>query len=86
MHELSVAMEICHLAERHAGPAGAAAVRVVAVDLGDDAGYEPANLAFCLETLLASPPFGMARARLQRVPGHDLRVAWLEVDDGRPDD
>ena len=86
MHELSVAMEICHLAERHAGAGGAGAVRVVAVDMGDAAGLEPANLAFCLETLLASPPFGKARPLLQRVPGHDLRVAWLEVDDGRPDD
>ncbi len=86
MHELSVAMEICHLAERHAGARGAGAVRVVAVDMGHDAGLEPANLEFCLETLLASPPFGKARPLLQRVPGHDLRVAWLEVDDGCPDD
>jgi Zn finger protein HypA/HybF involved in hydrogenase expression len=85
MHELSVAIEICHLAERSAGAAGPAAVRVVAVEMGDDAGLEPANLSFCLETLLAAPPFGMARPLLQRVPGHDLRVAWLEVDDGRPD-
>lgn len=86
MHELSVALEICRLAEQSAGPAGAAAVRVVAVEVGDDAGLEPDNLRFCLEALLASPPFGAARPVLQPIPGDDLRVAWLEVDDGRPDD
>lgn len=85
MHEMSIAMEICRVAERNAGGPGAAGVRVVAVDLGQDAGVEPANLQFCLETLLASPPFAGARPELQTVPGHDLRVAWLEVDDGRPD-
>jgi len=86
VHELSVAMEICRLAERSAGAAGPAAVRVVAIEMGDDAGLEPANLRFCLEALLSAPPFGAARPLLQPIPGTDLRVAWLEVDDGRPDD
>ncbi|MDZ4674437.1 MAG: hypothetical protein SGI84_08280, partial [Gemmatimonadota bacterium] len=63
-----------------------AGVRVVVVELGQDAGIEPGNLLFCLEALLASPPFGGAKPELQAVPGHDMRVAWLEVDDGRPDD
>ena len=86
MHELSVAMEICRLAEASAGAAGPAAVRLVAVDVGEEAGVEPESLTFCLETLLASPPFGAARPQLNRMPGDTLRVAWLEVDDGRPDD
>ena len=30
----------------------------VGVEVGDDAGVEPESLAFCLETLLAQPPFG----------------------------
>lgn len=81
-----MALEICRLAERSAGPAGPTAVRVVAVEIGDDAGLEPDNLRFCLEALLAAPPFGAARPVLQPVQGDDLRVAWLEVDDGRPDD
>ncbi len=79
-------MEICRLAEVSAGDAGPAAVRLVAVDVGDSAGVEPENLAFCLEALLSSPPFGAARPQLNRMPGDTLRVAWLEVDDGRPDD
>lgn len=85
MHELSVAIEICRLAEANAGAAGPAAVRVVAVEVGDDAGLEPDNLRFCLEALLGAPPFGAARPELTLVPGDDMRVAWLEVDDGRPD-
>jgi Zn finger protein HypA/HybF involved in hydrogenase expression len=40
------------------------------------------NLNFCLETLLSSPPFEKAALSVERVPGNDLRVAWLEVDDG----
>lgn len=86
MHEMSLAVEICRVAERNAGAPGPAGVRVVAVELGEDAAIEPASLRFCLEALLAAPPFGSARPELQPVPGHDLRVAWLEVDDGRPAD
>lgn len=86
MHELSVALEICRLAEASAGPPGPAGVRVVAVEIGREAGLEPDHLRFCLEALLAAPPFGSARPELTLVPGDDMRVAWLEVEDGRPDD
>lgn len=85
MHELSVAVEICRLAEEHAGRAGPAGVRVVAVEVGAGAGLEPDNLRFCLEAILGAPPFGGARPELTLVPGGDLRVAWLEVEDGGPD-
>ena len=46
----------------------------------------PANLAFCLEALLASPPFRHARPDLVRLSGDQLRVSYLEVDDGGPTD
>jgi Zn finger protein HypA/HybF involved in hydrogenase expression len=86
MHELSLAAEICRIAEAHAGPAGAAAIREVAVDVGDDSGVEPGNLGFCLDILLRQPPFAAARVRLFRQTGDVLSVRYLEVDDGRPDD
>jgi Zn finger protein HypA/HybF involved in hydrogenase expression len=86
MHELSLAHEICRIAEINAGAAGAAAVREVAVEVGDDAGVEPESLSFCLGVLLSQPPFRAARPRLIRAPGDVLRVRYLEVDDGRPDD
>lgn len=86
MHELSLANEICRIAEANAGAAGPAAIREVAVEVGDESGVEPDSLTFCLEVLLSQPPFGAARPRLIRQPGDVLRVSYLEVDDGRAND
>jgi Zn finger protein HypA/HybF involved in hydrogenase expression len=86
MHEMSIALEICRIAETQAGTAGPGGVRAVGVEVGDDAGLELSSLAFCLESLLAAPPFGGARPVITRLPGDVLRVSYLEVDDGRPDD
>jgi len=58
----------------------------VGIEIGEDAGVEPENLAFCLDVLLQKPPFGRATPRLVRLPGTDLRVTYLEVDDDGPDD
>ena len=86
MHELSIAGEVCRLAEERLGTDGASRLRVVAVVVGDEAGLEPDNLEFCLGALLVQPPFGGGRARITRVPGDDLRVEYLEVDDERSND
>ena len=86
MHELSVAMEICRIAEERAGPAMVGSLTAVGVEVGDDSGLEVSSLTFCLETLLAQPPFNGARAEVARRPGDVLRVDYLEVDDGRPGD
>jgi Zn finger protein HypA/HybF involved in hydrogenase expression len=81
MHEMSVAMEICRIVdEQYDRDAGT--LVTVGVELGDDAGLEPANLEFCLETLLAQPPFGGAKLIFDRKPGDVLRVSYLELDDG----
>lgn len=74
------------MTEERTGTSGAAAVRAVGLEVGDDAGVEIANLQFCLETLLAEPPFAGARPVILRRSGDVLRLAYLEVDDGRPDD
>jgi Zn finger protein HypA/HybF involved in hydrogenase expression len=85
MHELSIAFEVGRLVEleleRHRGR-----LLSVGVMVGDDSGLEPDSLAFCLEAVLAHPPFDGARPVLNRVPGDALRLEYLEVDDGRPDD
>jgi Zn finger protein HypA/HybF involved in hydrogenase expression len=83
---MSVALEICRLAEERLEPGQAAQLVTVAVEVGDDSGLEAANLEFCLEALLAQPPFAGAKPVLIRSPGDVLRVNYLEVDDGRPDD
>jgi hypothetical protein len=53
--------------------------------VGDDAGFEPESLSFCLEAVLAHPPFDGAKPVLNRVPGDALRLEYLEIDDDRPD-
>lgn len=86
MHEMSLALEICRIAEQQLAPGGPSGVVTVGVEVGDDAGVEISSLAFCLETLLAQPPFGAARPAITRLPGDVLRVSYLEVEDGRPND
>lgn len=80
MHEMSIALEVCRLAESRLGQA---ADRLVAlgVTVGDEAGVEPENLAFCLEALLAEPPFQGAQPKIMREPGHALHLSYLEVID-----
>ena len=86
MHEMSVALEVCRMAEERLG---VDAPRLVAlgVTVGEAAGVEPHNLAFCLEALLSEPPFLGAELRLRREPGDGLHLEYLEItDDGHPDD
>jgi Zn finger protein HypA/HybF involved in hydrogenase expression len=86
MHEMSVALEVCRLAEARLGD-DADSLVALGVTVGDDAGIEPENLAFCLEALLAEPPFRGAAPRILREPGDALHLSYLEVvDDGRPHD
>ncbi len=85
MHEMSIAMDVCRIAEEKIGSDHLTELTAVAVEIGADAGIEPDSLEFCLGVLLTQPPFHNARAILLRVPGDVLRVSYLEVDDGSPD-
>ncbi len=85
MHELSVAVEICRMAEERLGPRRATRLRTVVLEVGDQAGIEPDNMAFCLASLLAQPPFGAARPVIVRRPGDVLRLDYMEVEDDGPD-
>jgi Zn finger protein HypA/HybF involved in hydrogenase expression len=84
VHELSLALEVCRIAERTVGGERLARVREVELEIGADAEVEVGHLSFCLEALLSHPPFVDARPRIVRAPGDDLRVVSLEVDDGDP--
>jgi Zn finger protein HypA/HybF involved in hydrogenase expression len=85
MHEMSLALEVGRLVEDQLRVHPGRLVRV-AVKVGDDAGVEPTSLAFCLEAVLAHPPFTGATATLERVDGDALHLDFVEIDDGRPDD
>ena len=84
MHEMSIALEIARIAEDRLGLATPQLV-AIAVEVGDESGIEPANLEFCLEAVLATPPFCGAKGTIVRVRGDALQLAYLEVDDGHPD-
>jgi Zn finger protein HypA/HybF involved in hydrogenase expression len=86
MHELSVAMAVCQMAEERLGVDALPRVIRVAVTVGDDSGIEPAHLEFCLDALFATPPFTGAKTVLARCPGDALHLDYLEVDDGRSTD
>jgi Zn finger protein HypA/HybF involved in hydrogenase expression len=86
MHEMSIALEVCRLAEEAVAPLGPECITSVGLLVGDDAGLEITSLAFCLETLLTQSPFVQASPELQRVPGDVLRLEFVEVDDDRAAD
>ncbi len=81
---MSIALEVCRITEAHVGRDQLPHVVSVALEIGDDAGVEVENLQFCLEALLAHPPFAGATPVIARRPGDVLRVTQLEVDDGHP--
>lgn len=85
MHEMSVATEVCRMVQDRLGIDAVSLVEV-GLDVGDDSGLEPENLKFCLEALLAEPPFRGATPVITRQPGDVLRLSYMEVDDGCPDD
>ena len=85
MHEMSIAMEVCRIAEEHAGHEKLPNVLTVGLDVGTDAGVEIGSLEFCLEVLLSEAPFGKAKPKIATVTGNVLRVTFLEVEDDGPD-
>lgn len=82
MHELSIAYDICRITEEHVGAGGLASVLEVGVEVGVNAGLEIDSLEFCLEALLGAPPFGQAVPKIDRLEGDELRVTYVEVEDG----
>lgn len=81
MHELSIALDVCRIAEERVGTDDLPRITAVGLEVGAKAGIEIDNLEFCLEALLGSPPFGHARPVIDRLDGDELRVTYLEVED-----
>lgn len=81
MHEMSVALEVCRLAEEQVGIDTLPRVSGLGLEVGERSGIAVENLVFCLESLLAIPPFRGARAEIERSAGAALRLQWLEIED-----
>jgi Zn finger protein HypA/HybF involved in hydrogenase expression len=81
VHELSLALDVCRIAEENVGSDALARVTAVGLDVGDRAGIEIDNFEFCLEALLGSAPFGNARPEIRRLEGDELSVTYVEVED-----
>lgn len=86
MHEMSIALEVCRIAEEQVGLERLPCVTTVGLDVGDDAGVEIGNLEFCLEALLVQPPFRVGKPAITRRPGDVLRLSYLELDEDDPPD
>jgi Zn finger protein HypA/HybF involved in hydrogenase expression len=84
MHEMSIAMEVCRIAEDQVGMDALSQVREIGVVVGRHSGVEPDSLRFCLEALLEIEPFRGAHPALELTSGDDLRVSYLEMDDDCP--
>lgn len=80
---MSVALEVCRMAEERVGPDTLALISALALEVGDQSGVEPANLEFCLDVLLGQPPFRGAKVVMNRTPGDALRLDYIEIDDER---
>jgi len=81
MHELSIALEVCRMAEEHVGRTRVGQLVEVGLEVGDDAGVEIESLRFCLEAALANPPFTGARPVIERRRGDALLLSYLELAD-----
>ncbi len=86
MHELSLAMEVCRIAQETVYPTDPASIVTVGVVLGECSPVEPANFEFCLEALLQEPPFGRGQPVIRRTAGDELRLDYVEVDDASSPD
>jgi Zn finger protein HypA/HybF involved in hydrogenase expression len=83
---LSLALEVCRLAEEVMARERGVAVRGVGVEVGREAGVELNNFKFCLDALMQAPPFCGGAAEYLPADGATFRLAYVEVDDGRSED
>ena len=79
---MSIALEVMKIAEERVGVETLPHVVKVGVQVGTRAGVVIDSLQFCLEVVLAAPPFGRAKPEIDEVKGDVLRLSYLEVDDG----
>jgi len=86
MHELGLAQGILDIVRSHVPPERAPAVREVRIRVGDQAGVLVESLEFCFGAAVAGTVYSDAVLTVDRVPGGDLRVVHVDLDDDAPAD
>ena len=81
MHELGLAQSIFDIVRANVPVGRAAGVREVRLRVGDTAGVLVDSLEFCFGVTVAGTPYASAVLAVDRVPGHDLQVVAVELDD-----
>jgi len=81
MHELGIAQSILEIVRTHVPPGQAPAVREVRIRVGDRAGVLVESLEFCFGVAVAGTPYADAVLAVDRVPGGDLQVVHVDVDE-----
>jgi Zn finger protein HypA/HybF involved in hydrogenase expression len=81
MHEMSIALEVCRIAQDCVGVEALPRVREIGLVVGERSGVEPDSLLFCLEALLEQPPFLRARPSMEMTAGDELRVSYVDLDE-----
>ena len=84
MHELSLANGIFDIVRQYVPANRATAVRVVRVCVGEFAGVLPESLAWCFDAITSDTPYAGASLSIDRVPGQDLQVAHIELEEDVP--
>ena len=82
MHELGLAGGIFDIVRQHVPVSQAALVRVVRLRIGALAGVVPESLQFCFDAIVAGTPYGSASLQIECLPGDELQVVDVEIDDG----
>ncbi len=82
MHELSIAMSIVEIASDEARRLGDARVEVVHLTLGELSGVVKDSLLFAWDLACEESPVAGSRLEIEEVPGADLRLTALEIQDG----
>ena len=80
MHELSIATEILDAVQKEAQKRNAR-VATVGLRIGELSGVEQDSLRFCFEVLVQGSDLEPLALTIERTPGAELDLAWLEVEE-----
>ena len=84
MHEMGIASSVLEAVEAEAALRKACRIASIGLRIGDLAAVDEDSLRFCFEVLTKDTDFEQTAIKIERTPGPELDLAYLEVeeDDG----